>query len=76
MTDLDPPRRPLPDEQGFLRTHVGTYFAVLLRVHPAHEAAARQAIAERMGVPVGVIEVRWAWLQPVAGKVANIRRAA
>lgn len=72
VTDL--PRRPLADHDGFTSLHVGAHFSVLLRVNEHHVTVTRQAIAERMGVPVGAIRIEWPWKREAAP--ARLRRVA
>ena len=58
----------------FERHHVGTHAAFTVRVNPAHVDLARKAIALRMDVPVGSIEVDWDRVR--ASQPITLRRAA
>lgn len=58
----------------FTRTHEGQHGAFCHRVNREHVAISREAVAYRMGVPVGAIVIEWAWLKPV--EPVKLRRAA
>lgn len=59
----------------FTRLHVGPHGAFVLRTNAAHVRLACAAVAHRLDVPVGAIEVDWS---AVRGKrpAVKLRRAA